>query len=387
MTLQEEFEKNKYVYLKDFLVEENCEQLTKQLNNFVKRQETIKDPQCPLSESLSYSPVFDKLLEDLLPYVEFASGLKLYPTYAYARLYANGEELKPHVDRPSCEISLTLTLGYEGDQWAIYMSDIDEESKEKTVIGEDNKEYHVKNISEIKMDVGDAVIYRGMDKCHWREKFKGKWQAQVFLHYVDVQGPYPEYKYDGRPRLAHHPIEFANYYHYENAVSDGFCDTLIKEYSKKEVEKLPPIVGQEYALQVNLDYRKVERVLLPLNQGISATLTAYALSTNYEKWQYNVTHTNQTEFLLYDIDGKYEAHVDTFHMHGNEIRKLTSIAILNDDFEGGKFFIITNNMKHYPPQKKGTIIVFPSYLVHGVEPVTKGVRYSVVSWLVGPYFK
>jgi len=30
---------------------------------------------------------------------------------------------------------------------------------------------------------------------------------------------------------------------------------------------------------------------------------------------------------------------------------------------------------------------FSAFMVHGVEPVTKGVRYSVVTWMVGPYFK
>ncbi len=41
----------------------------------------------------------------------------------------------------------------------------------------------------------------------------------------------------------------------------------------------------------------------------------------------------------------------------------------------------------YPQQTPGTVLVFPSFMPHGVEPVTKGVRYSVVTWMVGPYFK
>ena len=41
----------------------------------------------------------------------------------------------------------------------------------------------------------------------------------------------------------------------------------------------------------------------------------------------------------------------------------------------------------YLNKEKGTVLIFPSYMVHGVEPVTKGIRYSAVTWLVGPYFK
>jgi predicted 2-oxoglutarate/Fe(II)-dependent dioxygenase YbiX len=47
--------------------------------------------------------------------------------------------------------------------------------------------------------------------------------------------------------------------------------------------------------------------------------------------------------------------------------------------EGNSYIIL--------PQEKGTILVFPSYMVHGVEPVTKGIRYSCVTWFLGPYFK
>ena len=48
-------------------------------------------------------------------------------------------------------------------------------------------------------NVGDAVIYKGMDVEHWREPFKGDHQAQVFLHYVRVDGKYAHFSGDGRP--------------------------------------------------------------------------------------------------------------------------------------------------------------------------------------------
>jgi PKHD-type hydroxylase len=70
-----------------------------------------------------------------------------------------------------------------------------------------------------------------------------------------------------------------------------------------------------------------------------------------------------------------------------ETRKLTVLAFLNDDFKGGKFFLQTGHEKIYPPQKKGTVLVFPSFILHGVEDVEEGERYSVVTWMVGPWFK
>jgi PKHD-type hydroxylase len=74
-------------------------------------------------------------------------------------------------------------------------------------------------------------------------------------------------------------------------------------------------------------------------------------------------------------------------MRSDETRKLTVLVFLNDDFEGGKFYIQNGSNRLYPQQTKGTAITFPSFMPHGVEPVTKGIRYSVVTWMVGPYFK
>jgi hypothetical protein len=380
MNTIQEFQNNKYVHLKDFLPKHTCQELTDELKRLVAEQKTVNDPQCPLSQAVHGALAFDKLLETCLPYFEQASGLKLYPTYSYARLYnQQGEELKNHRDRPACEISATITLGFEGDVWSIYMGDYEDKT----------------NGSKINMAIGDAVMYRGCDKWHWREPYtEGQWQAQVFLHYVDQNGPHAEWKYDKRESLGISKTEPTNSqfdvaYVVKNGVSNNFCDNLIKEYSKDETEKEQPFIGKgrDPVANINLDIRNVLRVLLPQNQGIGATLTSCGLNLNHEKWQYNITHSNQTEFLMYDVNGKYEAHVDTFHQLGNETRKLTVIAILNDDFEGGKFYIQQSNKKIYPPQEKGDIIVFPSFMMHGVEPVTKGKRFTVVTWLVGPYFK
>ena len=369
-----DFDKNGYVHLKSFLDEDNCKELTDELNKYVLHGETTKDEQCPTSEAIHGTPTFDKLLEDLLPHFEKVCGKQLYPTYSYARLYKHGEELKVHKDRPACEISATLTLGYSGKQWAIYMGD----HKDKT------------NSSEIIMEVGDAVLYRGMEKWHWREKFEGDWQAQVFLHYVDANGPHAKEKYDGRKSLnipKNNNKLLTNAAIFKNHLSNEFCNNLITRYSQDDIVKEPPIIGTEEELAIDKKIRDVERVMLPQNVGIGATLTATGLNANHYWWKYNITHANQTEVLIYKPNGHYTPHVDTFHEHNDQTRKLTVLAFLNDDYEGGKFFLNADGRIFYPPQEKGTVIVFPSFMLHGVEPVTKGVRYSAVTWMVGPYFK
>ena len=363
-----DFDKNGYVHLKGFLDEGNCKELTQELNNYITKGKTEKDSQCPLSEAIHGTETFDQLLVDLLPHFEKACGKRLYPTYSYARLYKPGEELKKHTDRPACEISATITLGFEGDIWSIYMAG-----------------------NKVNMQVGDAVLYRGMEVEHWREKYtEGQWQAQVFLHYVNADGPHADQKYDGRESLGISKTEkqdrvLTDCAVFEAHISDSFCENLINTYSQDNIAKEPPVIGGGTG-NIDKNIRDTERVLLPQNVGIGATLTATGLNANNYWWQYHITNTNQTELLIYKPNGHYNPHVDTFHQHG-EARKLTALAFLNDDYEGGKFFLNATGSLYYPPQKKGTVLVFPSYMVHGVEPVTKGIRYSCVTWLVGPYFK
>lgn len=373
------FEKDKYVCIKNLVDKNSCLELSNYLKKAVEDKRTTKDPQCPLSESLYGGEIFDRLLENLMPMIEQNTGKKLYPTYSYARLYKPDEELKNHRDRDACEISVSLCLDFEGDSWPIYISHNQDKS----------------NASEIIMEQGDAVIYRGCDVWHWRDKFKGKWATQVFLHYVDKNGPHKEWRFDKREKLGV-PKDQINknengvlpdYTLYYDHLSPKFCDMIVEEYKKDIHTKEPPYIGGLEGDRIDRSIREVDRLILDVTKGVSATMASAAIVSNNLYWKYAIDEPFQSEFLLYKPGGQYKAHIDTFHQHTNQTRKLTVLAFLNDDFEGGRFFLNANGNITYPHQSKGTIIIFPSFVLHGVEPVTKGVRYSVVTWLVGPYFK
>jgi hypothetical protein len=130
----------------------------------------------------TYSHYSDIAMETLLlavqPIMEKQTGLKLIPTYSYARIYKKGDVLHRHKDRFSCEISTTLNLG--GDKWPIY---IEKDPKKGGVV--EGKGYITDNTKGIKVDLkpGDMLVYRGNMLEHWREEFKGTDCGQVFLHY------------------------------------------------------------------------------------------------------------------------------------------------------------------------------------------------------------
>ena len=128
--------------------------------------------------------VFDTLLIGKTKQLSEITQINLVPQYSYHRLYTKGTELERHRDRESCEISVTLCLGYESHyNWPIWF---EEKNGEKI---------------SVTLNPGDMVIYKGVELDHWREPFQGNNHAQVFLHYNDKNGPYGHQKFDGREVL------------------------------------------------------------------------------------------------------------------------------------------------------------------------------------------
>lgn len=129
-------------------------------------------------------PLIEVLLKQCLPAVEEKTGLELEPTYSFSRVYQGGEELRPHTDRPSCEISATINVACTGDIWPIWM------------------QYEGNDPVKCMLAPGDAVIYKGCEVTHWRRKLPiGHINVQFMLHYVEKNGPYAEYKFDNRQSL------------------------------------------------------------------------------------------------------------------------------------------------------------------------------------------
>jgi hypothetical protein len=155
-----------------------------------------KDDQIPDTFAIYSDAAMDTLMLKCQPIMEKTTGLKLQPSYTYARIYKKGDILKRHKDRFSCEISTTLNLG--GDDWPIYLS-----PNENVGIPDWKKITSSSKAKGVKINLnpGDMLVYRGMELEHWREKFKGKNCGQVFLHYNNIETQGKTNKYDGRPHL------------------------------------------------------------------------------------------------------------------------------------------------------------------------------------------
>lgn len=181
------FNEKKYTYIKGAISPDICK-IAAQYGVFDSVVDFNADAHQVVGAHSKYAdPLMESLLIYALPIVEANTGLKLFPTYSFYRTYRPGDKLDHHKDRPSCEISVSVCLGFNYEhadknyRWGLHVGD-----------------------SEFLMEPGDMALYRGEEIDHWREPLqgeKGTWQVQAFLHYVNAEGLYWPLKYDTRPAL------------------------------------------------------------------------------------------------------------------------------------------------------------------------------------------
>lgn len=399
-TVQEYFDKNRYAYITGVLTKEKCNEITQYMWNLKEKGMLNKDEQCPLSWSVYGNPVLDKILFDLAEPLGKQLGVNILPTYTYARLYQPGEVLKRHIDRESCEISATLTLGHdeESEIWPIFFSKDPEDVIGKTVT----------------IDIGDMVVYRGNELTHWRPAYKGRWQTQVFFHFVDADGPNKEWAFDKR-NIKNQEIQpnqnikiKANYstiliddgddtYPDATAFHENFKPELA--FTREECDRIISIAKSKYPTKAtvgtkdsgtyNSQVRRVDNYDIPCKEDtkwIFEKLIKAVGTANQEYFKFElvgITHSLQLLHYKSDEKGFYDWHVDVGSGPASK-RKLSVVCMLSDpsEYEGGSL-IINNGVNQPCINTKGSINIFPSYMLHTVTPVLKGERWVLVIWVHG----
>lgn len=187
MTKPEQFEQYGCVLVEGFLDPLTIQTISMYMENKIRRNEWREMETNPATKFGYYGdPLIETVLQTSLPLVAEACGKELEPTYSYMRVYQPGEQLKPHVDRPSCEISVTVNVASKGPASEIWMHYKDNEPHAYI------------------LNPGDAAVYKGKEVTHWRDPLKpDQLNVQFMLHYVDKNGPHAERKFDTRPALGY----------------------------------------------------------------------------------------------------------------------------------------------------------------------------------------
>ncbi len=118
-------------------------------------------------------------------------------------------------------------------------------------------------------------------------------------------------------------------------------------------------------------------------------VTDIVLDLNNRFFNFNIFGLNEGfQFTNYKAPSdKYEKHID--RSLDMIVRKLSISIQLTEpkEYEGGELYLYDDDKGTLLEKKQGTLIMFPSYILHEVKPVTKGERSSLVTWVTGDQFK
>jgi PKHD-type hydroxylase len=192
-----------------------------------------------------------------------------------------------------------------------------------------------------------------------------------------------------------------DYWFWNSEISHENCQKIINLSEDNWTEA--DTFGSAVDIQKKDNARKSDIVWIT-EQWVYDLIWEYMMSANESAgWKYNIVAAESCQITRYTKGGFYSWHKDGIgahngafdrpgnkFLHGNA-RKLSMSILLNGDYEGGDFQMHGDSehgeeVATSPVSEEGSVIVFPSFIQHQVAPVTKGIRYSLVTWFVGPPF-
>ena len=178
------------------------------------------------------------------------------------------------------------------------------------------------------------------------------------------------------------------YAFWNNAFSKEECQTIINIAKDKGLVK-----GTTFNDDKTKDVRDSKiSWLYPIDKidWVFRRVTDITLNLNERFFKFDLFGINEGfQFTNYEApSGKYGKHVD--RAMNIPVRKLSiSIQLTNpEEYEGGELKLYDGEEDGIIMNKEqGTLVIFPSYVLHEVMPVTKGIRNSLVTWVTGKQFK
>lgn len=185
-------------------------------------------------------------------------------------------------------------------------------------------------------------------------------------------------------------LDQINFYAFwNNAFSKEECQTIINIAKNKGLIK-GTTKGESNVRDYNVRDSKISW-LYPVDgmDWVFRRVTDITLSLNERFFKFDLFGLNEGfQFTNYEApSGKYGKHVD--RGMNMAVRKLSISIQLTDpeEYEGGELNLYDGDKETLMDKTQGTLIIFPSYVLHEVMPVTKGTRNSLVTWVTGKQFK
>lgn len=179
------------------------------------------------------------------------------------------------------------------------------------------------------------------------------------------------------------------YWKYDEAINKETCNKIIKINKNKWADSAIGI-GETKKYRDSV-------VSFTTDQWLYDIVFSFMKDANKKTgWNFKIQSAQEMQITKYVKDGFYNYHMDgdgfsKIDAPNNKFvngltRKLSMTIVLNDDYEGGEFQFFADE-ENLIKEKRGTIIVFPSYMMHRVKPIKSGTRYALVVWFLGKPFR
>ena len=176
------------------------------------------------------------------------------------------------------------------------------------------------------------------------------------------------------------------YYHFKDFLSEEECN-LILEWGETALKRDATVMSLSGMDSVE-EIRRTEVAWIPVEnfEWLYDKIFSSACRTNY--WEFDIRGFSEPiQFGVYDATEKeayYKSHQDIGPSHNH--RKISFSILLSDldEYEGGDFWLDGAGVIDRSTLPKGAGIMFPSFVRHEVQNVTKGKRISLVVWISGP---
>ena len=172
--------------------------------------------------------------------------------------------------------------------------------------------------------------------------------------------------------------------YYEDCISEDDCDKIMSHNWGMQKSTYSNNKGKTKASNERVKMHEVcVKQNMPFYENLKTTFIKVIAKYSADHKDFSCIHHTDFRLNKYSEGGFMSRHCDNIHhSHGQHYGypQVSSLLFLNDDYEGGEFIVAGEIF--FP--KKGSAIIFPSNFMypHEVGIVTKGIRWSVLTWLM-----
>ena len=159
------------------------------------------------------------------------------------------------------------------------------------------------------------------------------------------------------------------------------CGVIIESFAPKT--KVVGI-GDKNKIVKKTRSTKTHPIQIEEAEDLYALVAGHCNMVNNDIWHFDLVDMEHLQFLEYNPGDHYNYHLDV-GPGKHSTRKLSLVIPLSpiEAYEGGELLVKIGEKETPVPLKQGHAILFPSYILHKVTPVTKGKRFMLVGWMKG----